>query len=417
MQYGVGADHQAQHRAVGGIFTRDSLPIWSPELLARAQIRVPGSAREVALACQKDISGYLHDTSRGLLRHLGLFVLLLVVFCVMRSRLHKWETGDEEASSAVVALDRPYAAALLGTLLHVSGSLSEASPTIKAISMILSVAPMIRLTKPVIDPRLVPGLFILWALFTMDAVRQAFAGAPLIGQAILVFEALVGIAVLGWSFLFGHLRRVAARASGSDRTGALRGTAGLALFILACALIAVAFGYLRLSRILTSEIIAGGIMALALYASLRVLGGVVAFVFRVWPLRLLHMVQHHRDLLEQRAYKLFVWIAVVIWAGRSLDYVGLLQPALSLGSAILATSLERGSISISVADIIAFFFTVWIAYLLSAIIRFVLKEDVYPRIGIQRGASYDRIESAQLRDHRARVRGSARALSGWTLPR
>ena len=266
--------------------------------------------------------------------------------------------------------------------------MSDASATVKAMSMILAIAPMIRLTRPVIDPRLIPGLFILWALFALDAIRQAFAGAPLIGQAILVLEALVGIAVLGWSLLFGHLRLVAARASGSGRTGVLRVTAGLVFFILACALIAGVLGYLRLSRILTSEIIAGGIMALALYASVRVLGGIVAFALRVWPLRLLHMVQHHRDLLERRAHKLFVWIAVVIWAGRSLNYVGLFEPAVALGSAILATNLERGSISISVADIIAFFLTVWIAYLLSALIRFVLKEDVYPRIGIQRGASY-----------------------------
>ena len=40
---------EAQRRAVGGIFTRDSLPIWSPELWARAQTGLPGSAREVAL--------------------------------------------------------------------------------------------------------------------------------------------------------------------------------------------------------------------------------------------------------------------------------------------------------------------------------------------------------------------------------
>ena len=32
--------------------------------------------------------------------------------------------------------------------------------------------------------------------------------------------------------------------------------------------------------------------------------------------------------------------------------------------------------------------TVWVAYLLSAFIRFVLREDVYPRKGIPRGASY-----------------------------
>ena len=288
-----------------------------------------------------------------------------------------------------MALDRPYAAALFGTLLLTSGPMSEASATVKAMSMILAIAPMIRLTGPVIDPRLIPGLFILWVLFALDAVRQAFAGAPLIGQAILVFEALAGDSCVG---LVSSLRTSTARRCKGNRIGSDRRAPGncrrLLLFILACALIAGVFGYLRLSRILTSEIIAGGIMALALYASVRVLGGIVAFALRVWPLRLLHMVQHHRDLLERRSPQALVWIAVVTWAGRSLDYVGLLQPALALGSAILATNLERGSISISVADIIAFFLTVWIAYLLSAIIRFVLKEDVYPRIGIQRGASY-----------------------------
>jgi small-conductance mechanosensitive channel len=147
-------------------------------------------------------------------------------------------------------------------------------------------------------------------------------------------------------------------------------------------------GYLRLCRILTSGVLAGGVTALALYAGVHVTGGVVAFFLRVWPLRLLHMVAHHRDLLERRAHKLFIWIAVVTWAARSLDYVGLLQPTLSLGSAILDTKLERGSISVSIGDIIAFFLTVWISYLFSAFLRFALREDVYSRIGIQRGASY-----------------------------
>ena len=39
-------------------------------------------------------------------------------------------------------------------------------------------------------------------------------------------------------------------------------------------------------------------------------------------------------------------------------------------------------------DILAFFLTVWVAYLFSAFIRFVLQEDVYPRIGVPSGLSY-----------------------------
>jgi len=73
---------------------------------------------------------------------------------------------------------------------------------------------------------------------------------------------------------------------------------------------------------------------------------------------------------------------------RSLNYIGLWNPVLSAGSAILDLRLERGSISISIEDILAFGLTVWAAYLLSAFIRFTLQEEVYPRRGIARGLSY-----------------------------
>jgi potassium efflux system protein len=81
-------------------------------------------------------------------------------------------------------------------------------------------------------------------------------------------------------------------------------------------------------------------------------------------------------------------MAVFTWLVRYLDYIGLLDPALSLGGAILATKLQRGSIHTSVGDIVAFLLTVWLAYLLSAFIRFMLQEDVYPRIGVPRSLAY-----------------------------
>jgi len=181
---------------------------------------------------------------------------------------------------------------------------------------------------------------------------------------------------LGWSLLFGHPRVSAIRRNGTDRTGALRVVASLALVVLAAALIAGVGCHVRLSRILAGEILAGDTMALELYACVLVLSGVVAFALRVWPLRVLHMVLDHRDLLERRAHRLLVWVAVVLWAGRLLDYLGLLQPALSLGSAIMATNLKRGSISISLGEIIAFVLTVWVAYLVSAFIRFALRSPI-----------------------------------------
>jgi potassium-dependent mechanosensitive channel len=81
-------------------------------------------------------------------------------------------------------------------------------------------------------------------------------------------------------------------------------------------------------------------------------------------------------------------MAVGGWLVRYLSYLGLLDPAWSLANALLATKLERGSIAISIGNVLEFFLTVWLAYLLSRFLRFVLQEDVYPRIDLAPGLSY-----------------------------
>jgi len=76
------------------------------------------------------------------------------------------------------------------------------------------------------------------------------------------------------------------------------------------------------------------------------------------------------------------------WLAGTLDYIGLLEPALALGQAAMAAELQRGAISLSLGDILVLVLTVWVAFLLSRFIRFVLDEDVYPRIGLTLGLSY-----------------------------
>jgi small-conductance mechanosensitive channel len=162
----------------------------------------------------------------------------------------------------------------------------------------------------------------------------------------------------------------------------------LCLLAFAAGLVAGSLGYVRLARLLTAGMIAGGVTALALYASVRVVSGVLAFALRVWPLQALHLVQHHRDHLERRLHQGLVWGALLGWVARYLNYVGLLGPALSLGQAALTARLERSAISLSVGDVLACVLTMLGAYLLSAFLRFVLDEDVYPRMRIAPGQSY-----------------------------
>jgi small-conductance mechanosensitive channel len=225
-------------------------------------------------------------------------------------------------------------------------------------------------------------------LFALDSVRQTFAGARMLEQVILSLEMLAGVAALTYSLTTGALRRSSTRDAETGRLPALRVGAGLVVLILAVALAAGVFGYMRLGQLLASGVLGSAALAVTLYACVRVLVGVVALALRVWPLRLLQMVEHHRDLLERRTRTVLGWLAFVAWVIRSLEYVALFEPAASMASGVLAAKLGRGSIQVSVRDILEFVLTVWLAYLVSAFVRFVLREDVYPRTQLTRGLSY-----------------------------
>jgi len=381
---------QAQQRAMGGILARDTPPLWATSAWAQARVTVPARVQEIAAAYWGDIVQYVLDPSRTMPLQVVLFVVLAAVFCAARRQVRQSTAtapGDGE-SSTVTVLDRPYSAALTVTLL-VAASPHWATPqSVRDLLEVLTLVPVIRLTRPAIDPTLGRAVYILAVLFTLDTFRQAVGGVPVLEQAVLAVEMLAGTAILGHLLIAGELRRAPTPGAETERLRTFRVGAGLILLVLATVLVAGAVGYMRLARLLASGLLGSGALALSTYAWVRVAIGVATLALRVWPLRLLQMVQHYPDLLERRIHRVLLWTAIGGWALRSLDHVGLLQPAVSFGGSALAAPLGRGSISFSVGDLLEFVLTLWLAYLLSAFIRFVLLEDVFPRTRLTRGISY-----------------------------
>jgi potassium efflux system protein len=377
---------QVQQQVVTGMLVRDGLPLWHAALWTEARTTLPARVRQVATAYWSDLLRYVRDPAEGLPWHVGLFLGLAFVFGAARRQSQRWQEAGEAASSALSVFQRPTAAALLATLLIATWPFAQLPLTVREVFYIVALLPMLLLTQPVVAASVVPGLYVLGGLFALDIVLQALAGAPLLGQVLLVGETLLGLLVAGW--MRGHLRR--APETTVRLSGVLAPLLGTWLFGLtfAAGLVASSLGYARLARLLTSGILAGGVLALTLAASFRVLNGVLACALRVWPLQTLHMVRRHRDRLEYRLSRVLVWLTILGWSVRYLNYLGLLEPVLASGYAVLTARLERGSISLSVGDVLAFVLTVVGTYLLSACLRFVLDEDVYPRTRITSGQAY-----------------------------
>jgi small-conductance mechanosensitive channel len=380
--------NEAQQRAMGGILAQDSPPIWDAQVWAQARTDMPARLRAVGASRWGDFVRYANDPSRRTPLHVAVVVVFAVLLIAARRRVRQWVASGDASSPAIAVFEYPYSATVVIGLLLLSTPYLSIPPTVRALFVVLGLAAAVRLARRWADPRLAPELSMLWGLFAVGSLRETFAGVVPIEQVILVLEMLAGIAVITYSLTVGGLRRLSPEGPQLGRLTAFRVGACLVMVTFAVALVGGALGYMRLARLLASGLLGSGALALTLYAAVRVVVGIAAFSLRVWPLGLLQMVQHHRDLLERRTHRVLVWAAIMAWVARTLDHVGLFQPALSFGVAVLATRLGRGSIQITVHDMLEFVLTVWLAYLASTFIRFVLHEDVYPHTRLTRGITY-----------------------------
>jgi small-conductance mechanosensitive channel len=379
---------EAQSRAVSGIMTRGR-PIWSPDLWSPTRGTMLTRAGEIASERWADISQYVRDPAKGMPFHVGLFVVLVVLFNSARRQVRRWAMEGRDSPPAANVFERPYASALLVPMgLGASVVLSPAPPTVRELLPILALVPMLRIVQPVVDARVVRAFWVLGGLYALDTILQLFDVAGSVERVILLLE-IFGATVVLWKLdvVWGQLHP-RSNESVAVRFRALHMILTLYRVGLAIGLLAGLIGYFPLAWLLTSGILVGCVLALALSSFVRVADGVVALALNSWPLGSLQIVSRFHEIFERRIHRVLVWVAIGAWVIRSLDFVGLLEPALDLGRAVFGATIRVGSISISVENVLAFIITVIVAYLLSTFIRFILKEDIYQRIGVERGLSY-----------------------------
>ena len=315
-----------------------------------------------------------------------LFIVLVLLFTAARRKLALSQKSGAAPSSVISVFERPYAAALATTLIWVTSPFFQMPTVVRQLLTIVMLVPMLRVARPMLSASVAAISYTFCFLLAVDLLRQAFSGIRLIGLAIIVAETLAAmIVVFGMS---RHYRQIIAERAESSGLILLKAGRLLLMIVLLIALWAGAGGYARLARLLTPGVLVSVALAIMAFTMLRVVGGLIALALRLWPLRMLRMVQHQGDLLERRVYRLLTWLTVMAWLVRYLFYLGLLDNAWSLVQALLATKLERGTLSISLGNVVEFFLTVWLAHLLSRFLRFVLQEDVYPRIDLAPGLSY-----------------------------
>jgi len=374
----LGKIAQAQAALAGPLLVRDTLPIWSGEAPPMASMDLTARLRQ-AVNDNLDLTRqYLASQATRILLQLALFVIVLLLA----------RRGRGEAHAAATALDLPFSSALVLALLATGWIYPQPPRAITNLGGLLVLVPAVLIVVRLADARVVPAVGALAAYFLVDRVRELCAGAALLEQRVFLVEMLVGIVFLALAL---RSQRVATEGA-HPASGGWRQAAVWALWaqlvIVVGAVIAGALGFMQLARRLGTNVLISSYAALVLYAGVRVGEGLIASLLRSRLVRNVFMVQRHRELLQRRFQGALYWIAAGTWTYLTLGGFGVMEP---LGSAVvtaLNTRYVRGAVSLSVGDVLAFALTVWATFLVSSVVRFVLEEDVYPRLGLSRGLPY-----------------------------
>jgi len=171
---------------------------------------------------------------------------------------------------------------------------------------------------------------------------------------------------------------------------ARKGRAVLILLRFAAALLAVSIaanlvGNLSLAELFTSATIRSGYQALLMFIAAHLLTAVTTLGLQTHAARLSLSVREHGDLLTARFSKFVRLAAFLGWVALSLYVFGLFGGVFTGGADFLTARWKIGATEVALQDLVTFFLVLFVALLVSRLLRFVMTEEIFPRIRMPRG--------------------------------
>jgi len=371
---------QAMSVDLSTLLQRDGRPVWRVLGDTPSPGEMAARVRDSAAPQLDVLLRFFTDRPKALAVHVVLFVVALLFAVAARRRVRRRE-ADPAPDPMLRVLDLPMSTALIVTLML--GGLFYARPPMVLLNVIgiVLLVPVVRILSRFTAPAPAVALKVIAAIFTLNRFRDlVLLGAPVVEQYVVLLITASASAALVW------LWRRDALVVGRYRLP--EQLAWLALVALAVSVTAALFGYMRLARLLSGGVLRGAYLMLGLSAGVVVGLAFFAYLLRAWPLASLRMVAGYRLLFERRAAIVAVWGAAFVWIREELRWFALLNEAESLGLTVLDYRVSRGFVSLSLGDILAFIATVWLAFLVSRFVRFLLEEDIFPRLPMGRGLPY-----------------------------
>jgi potassium efflux system protein len=376
---------QSQLQALRDLLVRDSPPIWRLRTGLRQEWQ--NRSGESFASQLKAAVAFSRRVPFCFLIHASVLIAIAWALRKMRHGIRELAREKPDLQRALPILDLPISTAFVLTVLSSPLIYPQAPRLLEALLGTFALIPTVVILRRLLDRSLSAILYWLVIMYFIDQLRMLVVSLPELARFLFLAQMLGGSVFLFWLLRSRQLNTTAAGAS-ARFVKAMRAIAMIGLVFLPAATLANIFGYVDLGQLIGMIFLRSVYIAALLYTLIRIIEGLMAIALEIQPLASLRVVTLHREMLKQRTSRVLEFLAVLFWLNFMFGFFGLTTPALTGLRAALTASVAIGSLSVSLGGILAFVIAIWASLLISRFVRFVLEEDVYSHLVLERGIPY-----------------------------
>ncbi len=377
---------RSRERELANIFSQDSRPFWE-ESWASAFSGAGGEIRQTLTKQVGDLSNYARRSPQRFVAHGVLLVVLIGVLFWTRRRIAPLVEDEPKLQRPAAFFQMPIAAGLVLSMIFIGVLYPQAPKLLTTLIGAAVIVPGILILRRIIESPLNYLLYGLLGLYIADRLREILQELPILARALFSLEMIAACVFLIWFYRSKRVEQSVEAASYS-LFNTVRKFIPVAVGVLGVALGANLFGFASLSYLIGNGVLRSAYAALLLYTFVQILISGVAFLLRVWPFSLLSIVRNNRLRVRQAITRGLNWIAIFIWFVIVLGLFSIQDVIYQTIGDIVGYTINIGEISFAIGDILLFAVMIWIAVLVSRFVRFVLEEDVFPRMDLGTGVAY-----------------------------
>ncbi len=373
---------------LAGIFNRDQAAIWRADLgdTIRAEMRQGGFASMKKRVAR--LTEYVRSHLATIGFQVALFLALAIALRTVGARARDLAAEDYDLRHASLVFALPTSMALV-IALGLTMQLHPNAPYLFrwAVFTVL-VIPAAIIVSRLLSAANRPVVWAMVTAFLIDRIRDFLDTVPTLERSIFLLELVAGVVFLLWLRQPKRLEKVPPAVMREPLFRTVRRLTGVAIGLFSIAIVAELIGLGDLADLIGSGTLRSAYSALFIYALLKVLQSVIAYLLILAPLRYLNLVTGQRRRIRRRMDTLLAIAAAVIWGYLTLDFFGLAAPVRALVANVVGAELTVGAVAISLGDILVLIVTIWLSFAIARFLDNLLNQDVFPRIDLPRGVPY-----------------------------